>query len=116
MKELNMEKRQAVLAVLQTFLGAGQDLFRGIVNALNDLSKKNNRANKCLVTLEDFKTVSDILKQFETLREYINDCLVTTGKAVSTPVPQFSNNWEWIPVASVTKIKAIKEEEKNKSN
>jgi len=105
MKELNIEKKQAVLAVLQTFLGAGQDLFTSLINILNTLVEKKNLNAKYIVNPEDLKPIDDILRQFNNLRKYINESLVSTGENVSTPVPQFSNVWHWVSIASVDSIK-----------
>jgi hypothetical protein len=112
MKELNAEKRQAILIVLQTFLAAGQDLFRGFIPILNELVYKKAQNTKFVLTPDDFKPIDAILVQFETLRSYINENLVTTGESVSTPVPQFDTLWTWQSVTSVEKIKASKETEK----
>ena len=117
MKELNAEKKQAVLAVLQTFLAAGTDLFRGFTQILDSLDIKKTQNPIYVVTPEDFKPIEDILDQLEMLRNYINESLVSTGENVSTPVPQFDEGWYWQQAFSVERIKMImNEEEKKKAN
>jgi hypothetical protein len=116
MKELNIEKKQAVLAVLQTFLAAGIDLFRGITQILDSLDIKKTVNPKYVVIKEDFKPIEDILDQLEMLRNYINESLVSTGENVSTPVPQFDEGWYWQQAFSVERIKIMNEEAKKKAN
>ena len=111
MKELNIEKKQAVLAVLQTVLAAGTDLFRGFTPILDSLLIEKRYA----VTPEDFKPIDDIVIQLETLRNYINESLVSTGENVSTPVPQFDKSWNCQQAISVGRIKIMNEEAKIKS-
>jgi hypothetical protein len=115
MKELNAEKKQAVLAVLQTFLAAGQDLFRGITRILDIMVNKKTVNPKYAVIQEDFKPIDDILIQLEILRNYINESLVSTGENVSTPVPQFDEGWNCQQAFSVERIKIMNEEVKKKS-
>jgi hypothetical protein len=112
MKELNMEKKTAILAVLQTFLLAGQDLFRGIVTHLNELHAKKIANRVYMVSLEDFKNVNDLLVQLETLRNYINQNLIKTGEDVSTPVPQINEYWVCESAASTERIKEKAKETK----
>ena len=115
MKELNAEKKQAVLAVLQTFLAAGQDLFRRITPILDIMLNKKLVNPKYVVIQEDFKPIDDILAELEILRNYINECLVKTGENVSTPVPQFDNLWNCQQAFSVDRIKFMNEEAKKKA-
>ena len=115
MKELNIEKKQAVLAVLQTFLAAAQDLFRGITPILESILLKKTANPKYVVNQEDFKPIDDILAQLEILRNYINESLVKTGENVSTPVPQFDDMWYWQQAFSVERIKIMNEDAKKKS-
>jgi hypothetical protein len=117
MKELNIEKKQAVLAVLQTFLAAGIDLFRGITPILDIMvdKKRVNPIQTYVVIQEDFKPIQDILAQLEILRNYINESLVSTGENVSTPVPQFDEGWYCQQAFSVERIKIMNEQAKKKS-
>lgn len=115
MKELNIEKKQAVLTVLQTFLAAGQDIFRGIVTQLNELQQKKVLNRTFVVTIDNFKNINDILTQFEELRNYINKSLVKMGEDVSTPVPQFNQHWICETASSTEKIKE-KAKESNEKN
>ena len=105
MKEYNIEKRQAVHSVLQTFLNAGADIFRKIVQELLNLVKEKALNPKYTVDTNNFKDVITTIEQMESLRSYINESLVKTGEVMSTPVPQFDDNWSWKPVASVKNIK-----------
>jgi len=105
MKELNIEKKDAILTVLQTFLRAGQDLFISLMNILNILDVDKNLNPKYIITPENFKPIYDLLVQFKNLRKYINETLITTGEAVNTPVPQFNKIWYWEPIASVENVK-----------
>jgi len=115
MKELNIEKKQAVLAVLQTFLAAGQDLFRGITPILDIMVNKKTVNPIYDVIQEDFKPIDDILVQLEILRNYINESLVSTGENVSTPVPQFDEGWNCQQAFSVERIKIMNEQAKKKN-
>ena len=114
MKELNIEKKEAVLAILLTFVGAGQDLFRGIPTILNELVAKKNKDPQYIVSPEEFKPISNILVELDNLRKYINESLVKTGEYVSTPVPQFNKDWIWKKVSSVESIKIAAKESKEK--
>uniref|UniRef100_A0A6C0D553 RING-type domain-containing protein n=1 Tax=viral metagenome TaxID=1070528 RepID=A0A6C0D553_9ZZZZ len=114
MKELNMEKKNAILAVLQTFLAAGQDLFREIVTQLNELVAKKTPNKAYIVTIDEFKNVIEVLDQFEELRNYINQSLIKTGEDLSTPVPQISQPWICESAASTERIKEKAKESKEK--
>lgn len=116
MKEHNIEKRAAVCEVLNTFLNAGTDIFRNIMNELNKLQAKKQANIKYVLTIEDFEPVSKYIEQLEQLRSYINECLLKTGELKATPVPQIDKMWMWIPVSSADKIKLRLNENKHLNN
>ena len=105
MKEYNTEKRQAVHSVLLTFLNAGADIFRKIVQELSNLVKEKALNPKYIVDNDNFKKVITVINEMESLRSYINESLVKTGELMCTPVPQFDDTWTWKTPASVKNIK-----------
>ena len=105
MKEYNTEKRQAVHSVLLTFLNAGADIFRKIVQELSNLVKEKALNHKYVVDNDSFKKVITEVDEMESLRSYINESLVKTGELMCTPVPQFDDTWIWKTPASVKNIK-----------
>lgn len=95
-KENNIEKKQHICLVIQTFYNAGSDLMRTLFTAITELSKKRAVQPKYVYTEEDLKIVNVSIEEFEKLRNYINASLKDLGRSMMCAIPQFGDDWRYI--------------------
>ena len=116
LKETNLEKKQLIGQVLNTFLNAGADIMRTTVDTFTQMEndKKNNTNYK--INEITLAPLLDNIQQFETLRAYINETFVKLAETASMAVPQFDEHWSWVTPSSLERIKnAAKEVSKNQT-
>jgi hypothetical protein len=112
LKETNLEKKQAIAQVLNTFMNAGADMMRSLYTILTKMQRDKLASNQYKLNDETLKPLHDILKQFDNLRNYINETLERLAETIVTPVPQFDKLFNWITPTSSEKIKLQHEVEK----
>ena len=112
LKETNLEKKQAIAQVLNTFMNAGADMMRSLYTILTKMQRDKLASNQYKLNDETLKPLRDILKQFDNLRNYINETLERLAETIVTPVPQFDKLFNWITPTSSEKIKLQREVEK----
>ena len=100
LRESATERKQQIGLILQTFHNAGSDLMRGLLQQLTDLTTP-----KRVLSEKDLLPLRSIIVEFEELRVYINESLVSMGKAVPCAVPQYNEVYEYIPAARLDKVK-----------
>lgn len=105
LKENSFEKKQQIGMILITFVTLMNDLFRKFYEELL-LNQHNSLANSSNITslFDKYKN------EFEEIRKYINESLVTIGKMILCAVPQFGSDktvWYWQSIKKVEKILEI---------
>jgi len=121
LKENNFEKKQQIGLVLRTFVTVCQDtmnkLYQELILFNNEYLKnsKNIEEQKKVITASNEKMIEYTI-EFEKIRNYINDSLVTLGTTVMCAVPQIEDTWEWIAIAKVEKILAARQDKIDKKN
>jgi hypothetical protein len=110
LKETNLEKKQAIAQVLNTFMNAGADMMRTLHTILTQMQRDKLANNQYKLNDETLKPVKDILNQIDNLRIYINETLERLAETIVTPVPQFDKLFNWQPAASSDRIKAQRKE------
>jgi hypothetical protein len=116
LKEKNLEKKQAVGQVLNTFLNAGVDLMRTLYNSMAEMQRAKLANIHYKVDDTTLKPIHDILQQFDSLRNYINETLETLAETIATPVPQFDKFYYYQTPASSERIKLAREQEKKEAS
>jgi hypothetical protein len=116
LKETNLEKKQAVGQVLNTFLNAGVDLMRTLYNSMAEMQRAKLANIHYKVDDTTLKPIHDILQQFDSLRNYINETLETLAETIATPVPQFDKIYYYQTAASSERIKLAREQEKKEAS
>ena len=109
MKEANLEKKQLVCQVLNTFLNAGADILRNSAAILLHMVSDKLLDVKYKVDDVKMKPFIDNIAQLENLRHYINETLEKLAETAAVPVPQFGDSWYWTGTASAARIKAERE-------
>ena len=112
MKEVNLEKKQCIAQVLNTFMNAGADLMRTVVNVMAQMQRDKLANLQYKLDKDTLKPIDDVLEQFDNLRNYINETLETLAENISTPVPQFDKLYTWVNASSYERIRAMRETEK----
>ena len=115
LKETNLEKKQAIAQVLNTFMNAGADLMRTVINIMAQMQRDKLTNLQYKLDKETLKPLIDTIVQFENLRNYINEALEKLAENISTPVPQFDKTYNWLPPASSDRIKAYREAERKEA-
>ena len=115
LKETNIEKKQLIGQVLNTFLNAGADILRSTMTILKKMDDDKKANINYKIDETTIAPLLDILKQFENLRIYINETFVKLAETASMPVPQFDEHWFWLTPSSLERIRTAKEVSKNKT-
>lgn len=108
LKETNREKKQCIAQVLTTFMNAGNDLMRTVHVILNRMQNDKVLNPKYTLSAEALEPLNNIIKQIDNLRIYINDTLLEVANNLSTPVPQFNNEYTWVTPSSYDRICMMK--------
>ena len=111
LKEVNIEKKQCIAQVLNTFMNAGADLMRTVVNIMAQMQRDKLANLEYKIDKNTLQPISNVLEQFDNLRNYINETLEKLAENISTPVPQFDKLYNWVNSSSYERIKAMRESE-----
>jgi len=106
LKENNLEKKQMIGQIIQTFYNAGADMMRNLAALIADMQRKKVVDLKYIIEIQP---INAILAQFDELRKYINESFEKLAETVNCAVPQFDDTWRWQPAASLERIRAAKE-------
>lgn len=109
LKENNLEKKQMIGQVIQTFYNAGADMMRNLVALIADMQHKKIVNPKYIVDHTEMFEPIKIIIQFNELRKYINESFEKLAETANCAVPQFDDSWRWQPAASLERIRATKE-------
>lgn len=108
LKENNFEKKQQIGTILRTLVAVANDTMLKLYREVLDMRTRN--CAKAVVQ----PVILKYIKEFEDVRQYFNDSLVSSGTAMLCAVPQISEKWDWMPIAKVEKILQAREDAKAK--
>jgi hypothetical protein len=92
--EAKFIRKREIGQILQTLATAGSDIFREIVNRADVLPYE-----LYIPWLE----TSGILDDLKNLRQFGNESLLNLSKRDHMAVPQFGENWKWMPIRALYK-------------
>jgi len=118
LRENNFEKKQQIGMILRTFVTIGNDTMMKLYQEVLLLNTKHKS------DINKGRTTPDIQKEyikfcikyedeFNKIRDYVNDSLISLGQTMMCAVPQISNEWYWVAITKVEKI--LEERTKSKS-